>query len=67
MESLEVQWAVPQDVEAHAGQLWNQSDQRPGQPFMKQILTLLEAIKQMAFGELFQIVAAINDVGFEEG
>jgi hypothetical protein len=41
-ESLEVRRTMPQDMEAQAGQLGNKSEQRPGQPFSEQVLTLLE-------------------------
>ena len=33
---------MPQDVEAQAGQLGNQSEQRLGQPCSEQVLTLLK-------------------------
>ncbi len=33
---------MPQDVEAQTGQLRNKIEQRPGQPFSEQVLTLLE-------------------------
>lgn len=48
--SLEVHWAMPQDVEAQAGQLGNNSEHRPGQPCSQQVLTLLEGEKLRRFG-----------------
>src|SRR5208282_1679653 len=48
-ESLEVQRAMPQDVEAQAGQLGNKSEQRLGQLSSEQVLTLLEGEKLQGF------------------
>ena len=48
--SLAVQRTMPQDVEAQAGQLGNESGQRPGQACSEQVLTLFEGEKLRGFG-----------------
>jgi len=47
--SMEIHRAMPQDVEAQAGQLGNQSEQRPGQPCSQQVLMLFEGEKLQGF------------------
>ena len=47
---LAIQWTMPQDMEAQAGQLRDKFDQRPCQPFSEQVPTLLENEKLRGFG-----------------
>jgi hypothetical protein len=61
---LEVQRTMPQDVEAHAGQLSEKSEQRPGQACSEQVLTLLEGEKLRGFDLCRQLQSLVSTWAF---
>ncbi len=63
--SLGVQRPMPQDVEAQAGQLGNQSEHRLAQPFAEQVLTLLKGEKLRGFdlGRPWRAGGLVRDLG----